>query len=196
MEPTRCPIGNCDRDALPGIPACMNHGVGIWMAMQEVIAEQLHHPIGDRLLTRQQIRTMIPSLKPATLRAWVHRGQIAAAQETTHGEPLYWLTDIEANIHKSQGTLPSHRDTHDPVVYYLDLASGDVKIGFTTNLAMRVQALRRPMSAVMATESGGRDVEAERHRQFAGERIGRREDFAASPRLLAHIWQLAKRGAA
>lgn len=196
MKPTQCPIGDCEREALLGIPACMNHGVGIWMAMQEVIAEQLHRPSGDRLLTRQQVRTMIPSLKPATLRAWAHRGQIVASQETVHGEPLYWLTDIEANMHKQGGSLPPNKDRHDPVVYYLELAGGDIKIGYTANLKQRLMDLRRPADALLATESGGREVEARRHAQFADERLGRREDFKASPRLLAHAWRLAQAGAA
>jgi hypothetical protein len=71
-------------------------------------------------------------------------------------------------------------------VYYVRI--GDhVKIGFTVNLRQRLVALRVSPSALMATEPGGRQMERERHLQFAAERVGRREDFNPSRRLLAHI---------
>lgn len=77
------------------------------------------------------------------------------------------------------------------IVYYLRI--GDViKIGFTTNLHQRLAGLRLNPSAVLATEPGGRDQEYRRHQQFADERYGRREDFAPSDRLLAHIEHLAR----
>lgn len=78
------------------------------------------------------------------------------------------------------------------LVYYLRI--GDrIKIGFTTNLRQRLMDLRLDPPAVLATEPGGRDVEARRHHEFAAERYGRREDFAASDRLLAHIATLGER---
>lgn len=72
------------------------------------------------------------------------------------------------------------------VVYYVQIHDR-IKIGFTTNLRQRVADLRLDQAAVLATEPGGRDVEYRRHHQFAEERYGRREDFAPSDRLLAHI---------
>lgn len=72
------------------------------------------------------------------------------------------------------------------VVYYVRI--GDhVKIGFSANLRQRLIALRVSPDAVMATEPGGRTVEAVRHKEFAAERVGRREDFNPSRRLLNHI---------
>lgn len=72
------------------------------------------------------------------------------------------------------------------VVYYVRI--GDrVKIGHTINLKQRLSALRLDADAVLATEPGGRVREAERHRQFDAERVGKREDFNPSRRLLAHI---------
>lgn len=71
-------------------------------------------------------------------------------------------------------------------VYYVRI--GDrVKIGYSINLKQRLNALRVPESALLATEPGGRQLERERHLQFAAERVGRREDFNPSRRLLAHI---------
>lgn len=72
------------------------------------------------------------------------------------------------------------------VVYYVRI--GDrVKIGFSANLRQRLIALRLDDSAILATEPGGRMLETQRHREFAEERVGRREDFNPSRRLLAHI---------
>ena len=75
------------------------------------------------------------------------------------------------------------------VVYYVRI--GDhVKIGFTVNLKQRLSQLRLDPPAVLATEPGGRITEARRHAEFADERVGRREDFNPSRRLLAHIADL------
>lgn len=71
-------------------------------------------------------------------------------------------------------------------VYYVRI--GDhVKIGYSINMHQRLSALRVNRDAVLATEPGGRDLERQRHAQFAAERVGRREDFNPSRRLLAHI---------
>ena len=71
-------------------------------------------------------------------------------------------------------------------VYYV--RTGDhVKIGYSVNLAQRLTALRLHPDAVLATEPGGRELERQRHLEFADERVGRREDFNPSRRLLAHI---------
>lgn len=76
------------------------------------------------------------------------------------------------------------------VVYYLAVGPNTVKIGTTTDLAARMRSLRTDMQYVLAVEPGGRDVERERHEQFAASRIGRREDFRVTDALQQHINQL------
>lgn len=72
------------------------------------------------------------------------------------------------------------------VVYYVRI--GDhVKIGTTTNLHQRLNSLRIDHDALLATEPGSYELERRRHLEFADERVGRREDFNPSRRLLAHI---------
>lgn len=72
------------------------------------------------------------------------------------------------------------------VVYYVRI--GDhVKIGFTVNMKQRLNGLRVDVDAVLATEPGGRELEKQRHREFANERVSKRENFNPSRRLLAHI---------
>lgn len=93
---------------------------------------------------------------------------------------------IEAEIADAAATRAPAREP-EPVVYYLRVGPYTAKIGTTTNLAARLGQLRTDSTYVMAVEPGGRDVEANRHKQFAAERFGRREDFKLTERLRAHI---------
>lgn len=93
---------------------------------------------------------------------------------------------------KPEVTLDEHLATRQVAmaaqsrVYYVRI--GDhVKIGYTINLRQRLGALRVDDDALLATEPGGRSVEAQRHKQFIEERVGKRENFNPSRRLLAHI---------
>ncbi|MGT2426450.1 GIY-YIG nuclease family protein [Amnibacterium kyonggiense] len=74
------------------------------------------------------------------------------------------------------------------VVYYLRWADR-VKIGTTADPRRRFRAIRH--EEVLAFERGDRRLEHRRHLQFADERGGSSEWFAASDRLLAHIDVLA-----
>lgn len=80
-----------------------------------------------------------------------------------------------------------------PVVYYL-LLGDRIKIGTTIHLRNRLKSLRVDDRAVLATEPGGLELERRRHLQFATERLGRREDFAISARLMDHIRSLSLAG--
>lgn len=72
------------------------------------------------------------------------------------------------------------------VVYYVRI--GDViKIGFTGNVKQRMSQLRVPIDAILATEPGGREIEATRHKQFADLRVGTLENFRPEKRLIDHI---------
>lgn len=90
------------------------------------------------------------------------------------------------------GTFPApKRDPEPPkaqaYVYYLMIGPSTVKIGTTRGLPQRLNALRTEAQYVVAIERGGRDLERRRHKEFADERIGRREDFRLSNRLKSHI---------
>jgi hypothetical protein len=99
--------------------------------------------------------------------------------------------DREARLERYEETeaARAERERARSVVYYVRL--GDhVKIGYTTCLTARTSQLRVDRDMVLAVEPGWRELEAERHAQFADERQGRREDFNPSRRLLAHIEQV------
>jgi hypothetical protein len=70
------------------------------------------------------------------------------------------------------------------VVYYVRMLGGLIKIGTTTNMKARMEAFI--IEEVLATEPGGRDLEKERHAQFAHLKV-RGERFSAGEDLLSHI---------
>lgn len=72
------------------------------------------------------------------------------------------------------------------LVYYVQIGDS-IKIGYTTRLRTRLSDLRVSATALLAFEPGPPELERERHRDFASDRIGRREDFHPSRALLAHI---------
>lgn len=91
--------------------------------------------------------------------------------------------------------LTTTTDPH-PVVYYVRL--GDhIKIGTTSNLTARLNSLYvdHDPDLLLAVEPGGRDLESQRHSEFAAERVyANRELFNPSPRLLSHITAIRRRG--
>lgn len=76
--------------------------------------------------------------------------------------------------------------TPQAVVYYAKLDEERIKIGFTSNLFARMQAMRVLPGNLLAIEPGGRELEKQRHEQFRGDRL-RVEEFRPSERLLAWI---------
>ena len=96
-------------------------------------------------------------------------------------------------VDKKQVDLDSRKDRQraataaQSVVYYLREPSGNIKIGFTTNMQARLLDLRINRDAMLATEPGGRELERMRHRQFKHLRLGRWERFHPEADLLSHI---------
>lgn len=80
------------------------------------------------------------------------------------------------------------------VVYYVRLKPDQIKIGTTAYLAHRMRALRVVRDEdILAAEPGGRDVEKQRHRQFAALRINAyREDFRPGEELMVHIKEIRR----
>jgi hypothetical protein len=81
-------------------------------------------------------------------------------------------------------------------IYFALLESGGIKIGFTTNLQQRLQALRREYKGpvnVLATFPGDVREEQRFHREFSHLRAGRTEQFAPTGELMEFLRQLAVR---
>lgn len=77
-------------------------------------------------------------------------------------------------------------------VYFLQSASGPIKIGFSTNPVLRISSLRTAAAEnirVLAVVDGDKAMEAALHQEFAAARI-RNEWFQPTPGLLAKIADL------
>lgn len=100
--------------------------------------------------------------------------------------PVSW--DSTERAEKSRRRLEARAQAirEQAVVYYVRIHDC-IKIGYSTNLKARLSTLRVDDDAVLATEPGGRELEALRHQEFADLRIGRRENFKPVDRLLRHI---------
>ena len=119
----------------------------------------------------------------------------------SHAVSLYMtMRGMEQDAHaKAGGLLGLHDDEREAslhakavanqarsVVYYVRIGDS-IKIGYTVNLKSRMSALRVRQSDVLATEPGGKALEAQRHRKFAAIRKGKREDFEPTFALIQHI---------
>lgn len=91
---------------------------------------------------------------------------------------------------RSQGRrfAPPMQPLDKMVVYYLRF-DRRVKIGYSSNIVSRLQVV--PHDEVLALEPGGRDLERQRHDQFARDRVNR-EWFKFSPAIRAHAQQLVE----
>lgn len=108
-------------------------------------------------------------------------GKVLLAQDEDLDE------EIARTLHAWEDRLPAHRATTGaPCVYYMRF--GDrVKIGTTTNLALRLEVIQH--DELLATEPGSFAVERERHRRFAALRVTG-EWFRYTGALAGHIASL------
>lgn len=81
--------------------------------------------------------------------------------------------------------------TASEVVYYVALGK-HIKIGYTTNIEIRMRAY--VTGDLLVTEAGGRSLELKRHREFAEYLDVGHEWFLRGPRLIAHIDTLTEAG--
>lgn len=94
------------------------------------------------------------------------------------------LRRLTASLYNPALRPPPSRDPYeDSVVYYIENA-GLIKIGTSYEVERRRNTIG---GKVLATEPGSYGLERERHRQFAGSRVGRTEWFQPSPALRQHI---------
>lgn len=92
---------------------------------------------------------------------------------------------IDAVLLEGIDAMPKKQKSQ--LVYYLMVGPQTVKIGTTGDLLQRIGQLRTDLQYIVAVEQGTFELEAERHRQFDAERVGKREDFIISDRLTNHI---------
>jgi len=99
---------------------------------------------------------------------------------------LYIRDRIENTDLMNSGETLINRDYRPSVVYYV-IFGDRVKIGTTSELTNRLANL--PYDELLAVEPGGRELERQRHNEWATAHI-RGEWFHATPELLAHAYRV------
>lgn len=117
------------------------------------------------------------------LKAWT---QIELEREALGALPLDFIL---RGAERSPQTIAERRLEW---VYYVRLKHGDIKIGYTHNIARRLVGLRLPADALLAAEPGDIHLEKMRHAQFKHLRLGRTEDFDPADDLMRHIAMIAE----
>lgn len=107
-------------------------------------------------------------------------------------EATLWDAVLAERERQAESARKVRRDgrTATAQVYYVRIDSERIKIGFSSNLRSRMSGLRVHPSSLLACEPGGRELEKDRHEQFAAYRLGRSEDFTPEPRLMDWISQV------
>lgn len=156
-------VYTCDARRLPDLPMCQRH-------MHETFRAALYADTLPLDVWQDIVR---------------HTDLIAKLQERFWNARLSHELAIDRRAREEEDRAEREARTH--VVYYIALTGDRIKIGTTSTLARRMQAMRVRDEDVLAIEQGGRLLEMERHRQFAHLRIGKSEEFHRAPELEQHI---------
>ena len=137
----------------------------------------------------------LPNLPLCEDHAWdvwadmnAHRGYLeeSAAAENRRRD---WIDERIAKDRAKLEAIDAGTYRTDPgIIYYVQVAD-TIKIGFTRDLNMRLQAYP-PMARLLATHPGTFQLEAEMHRKFSRHLAGRKEWFMANEELTAHLEQV------
>lgn len=111
--------------------------------------------------------------------------------ELSEAMKLRARVEWEKNRARMVAAAPLRRadPTAEGVVYYMRI-NGRIKIGYTSDLTKRSRAYP-PDTELLAVEPGGRDLEHQRHVQFARYLDRGREWFTEGPLLVEHIRSVA-----
>ena len=113
--------------------------------------------------------------------------EMAAAEDKRRD----WVNERIAKDKAKMEARQAGTDRTEPgTIYYLQL-HGHVKIGYTTNLAVRI-ASYPPMATLMATHPGTKRLEADMHNRFRKCLSHGREWFYFVPELESHIGTVKK----
>lgn len=176
QPPIECIERDCRRSPVEGapLPLCGKYIRQVYEFACDCI-EQATGSVDSRLVDAEKIQAQ--AVLDGFREIRLNHARARQELEEYEAQELLRTVDVEAGV---------------SVVYYLRF--GDrVKIGTTTNLAKRRQAV--PHDELLATEPGGRQTEHARHLQFADQRITG-EWFTYVDPLRGHITELANRNMA
>lgn len=110
------------------------------------------------------------------------------AKQTT--ERAVRLAKWKAEDERYEAEKAALRQDRDGFVYYLQVGER-LKIGYSVDVKRRMRAYP-PGSQLLAVEPGDRDLETQRHRQFAGSLLDGREWFRPTPDVLELVSEIIK----
>lgn len=108
----------------------------------------------------------------------------AAAEKAEREE---WAAKVRERMTAS---VQEAKTTQPGIIYYLQVEDR-VKIGFTSDLSVRLQSYP-PMARLLATHPGTYKLEADMHKKFAHQLAGRKEWFFLTTELEEHIERVRK----
>lgn len=115
-----------------------------------------------------------------------HRTEQFFEQQTTE-QAVRW-SEWRAEDERHEAAKSALRQDREGFVYYLQVGER-IKVGYSVDVKRRMRAYP-PGSELLAVEPGDRDLETERHRQFAGSRTDGREWFRPTPDLLELVAEI------
>lgn len=130
-----------------------------------VLCETHAVDVAAAVLREQQMRNMIE--------------QIFARQTT---EQAVRLSESRGAEERHEAEKAALRQDRDGFVYYIRIGER-IKVGYSVDVKQRMRAYP-PGSELLAVEPGDRDLETQRHRQFAGSRTDGREWFRPTADIL------------
>lgn len=98
------------------------------------------------------------------------------------------LAKWQAEDERYEAQKAALRQDRDGFVYYLKVGER-IKVGYSVDVKRRMRAYP-PGSELLAVEPGDRDLETQRHRQFAGSLLDGREWFRPTPDLLELVAEI------
>lgn len=183
-----CAMPDCDETSNPwatDLPICMQHFHRVnrdyvrWVETYVAIPENRCVVADDgELLDDTRV-------SPAQLAEMIQQRTAERVKRQIEAERAAW---DQRRIERDKRALVAAAARNSPAVYYIRMSDNRIKIGFTTDLRARAASYCSRPEDILAVEPGGRDREAQRHREFSASRLSPRgELFQESPALLAHI---------
>jgi hypothetical protein len=117
-----------------------------------------------------------------------HRTEQFFAQQTT--EQAVRHAEWRAEDERYEAAKAALRQDRDGFVYFLRIGER-IKIGYSVDVKRRMRSYP-PGSELLAVEPGDRDLETQRHRQFAGSLLDGREWFRPTPDVLELVDEIVK----
>jgi hypothetical protein len=133
-------------------------------------------------------RTHAIDVAAAVLREQQIHSMIEHIFEKQTSEDAVRLSEMRGKRERHEADIRSLRKDRPGFVYFLRVGER-IKIGYSVDVKRRMRAYP-PGCELLAVEPGDRELETQRHRQFAGSRTDGREWFRPTPDILDLVGEI------